>query len=296
MTFLPPTPDATRGLVCHAGHDGHATRRVTVALRGQGVVHEYPAIPERLAMDITLDVYEWDQYGGFRGYCTGQDESSHALALGQVWEGYETLLALGILDGGDRHSFVLDFGANLGWYTCIAGKMGYPVVAFEADREKADRCRANAELNGTEMLDVVWTWIDETSPRFAGGGEPPHVRLLKSDTEGMEHEVVRVCGDLFAQGLIDFALIEMSPVFIRANRGPGWGAVGGYSGLAEWICAQGYEAFDVPQKSASAELKALFEADPLVAIKACRVETRDLRVHLGAIDQTTFLFARRGVL
>jgi hypothetical protein len=285
----PPRDD----LRCMAGHSDHLTRRVTVALRGQNVVHEYPAIPAHLAMDLTLDVYQWERYAESLVYCTGRDQSSHAIDIGQVWEGYETLLTIAILACGDREAAVLDFGAHLGWYTCIAGKLGYQVVAFEADAENAKLCASNAALNGCERVNVVWTWIDQNSPPVPA----QRVRLLKSDVEGMEHHAVVACLDLFVAGLIDFALLEMSPVFVRENRSLGWdefGEFGDYAGLAEWICAQGYDAFDVPHKSASPALKAHFERDPLSAIKECRVDVADLRAHLGSIDQTNFLFARRG--
>lgn len=296
LRFGAPDPrDTAKGLICHAGHRHHETRRVSVALRGQGIVHEYPAIPDHLAMELALDVYEWERYDGFAGYCTGQDEFSHALQLGQVWEGYETLLALAILSRGDRHDVVLDFGAHLGWYACLAGKAGYDVVAFEADAENAARCVANAAVNGcSERMHMLCTWIDETSPTLRPDAE--RVRLLKSDVEGMEHQVTRVCMDLFAEQRIDFALLEMSPTFVRQERHAGWDAFGGYAGLGMLICSNGYEAFDVPSKGASPALKAAFERDPLTAILACHVPVTTIGAHLKGVEQTTFLFARKGLL
>lgn len=296
IDFSPATEgDEANGLRCHAGHDTHAMRRVVVPLRGQNVVSEYPAIPARLATDLTLGVYEWERYAGFRGYCTGQDESSHALSIGQVWEGYETILALAILAAGDRNDAVLDFGAHLGWYACIAGRAGYPVVAFEADPENAAACAANAALNGcADRVHVINTWIDHNTPAIPATAE--RVRLLKSDMEGMEHQVVRMCGALFDSGLIDFALLEMSPIFVRNARHPGWETFGGYDGLARWICARGYDAFEIPCKGARPAVKAAFEADPLKAIAAHQVAESQLAKRLGSTDQANYLFARRGLV
>lgn len=276
----PDASDESRGLRCHAGHARHDTRRVTAVLRGQGVVHEYPAIPSRFATALDLDVYTYERYAGFRGYCTGQDESSHALSLGQVWEGYESLLTLAILAAGDRSRVVLDFGAHLGWYSTLAAVWGYRVVAFEADGENAERCADNAGLNGVgHLVDVVHTWVDATTPELAGDAE--EVELLKSDLEGSEDHVERVCRDLFATRRVRYALLEISPVL-----------AGHYPETVRRIVDAGYVAHDVPCKAASPALKAAFEADPLAAIRQCRIEDRSLDAYVASLRQSNFLFVR----
>lgn len=290
LAFPPPVYTAAemsgavppgRALGCHAGHEAHATRRVTVTLCGQGIVHEYPAIPPHLATAIDLDVYAYERYAGFRGYCTGQDESSAALSLGQVWEGYETLLTLAILHAGaDLDRVVLDFGAHLGWYSTIAAVWGYDVIAFEADAENAARCAGNARLNQVDhRVHVVPTWIDETTPALPADG--PEVELLKSDLEGSEHHVERVCRDLFAAGRVRYALLEISPVL--ADH---------YPETVARIAAAGYAVHDIPSKGAPAALRAAFEADPLAAIRHCRIPAADLRAYVAGLRQSNFLFVR----
>lgn len=281
LSFAAPDPsDESRGLRCHAGHAAHEMRRVTAVLRGQGIVHEYPAIPSRFATALDLDVYRYERYAGFRGYCTGQDESSHALSLGQVWEGYETLLALAILAAGDRSRVVLDFGAHLGWYSTLAAIWDYRVVAFEADGENAERCADNARLNGVgHLVDVVHSWIGADTPALPADAE--EVELLKSDLEGGEDHVERVCRDLFAAGRVRYALMEISPVL-----------AGHYPETVRRIADAGYVAHDVPSKAASPALKAAFEADPLAAIRACRIADADIEAYVRGLRQSNFLFVR----
>lgn len=288
---VPDASDESRGLRCHAGHPVHQTRDVLVDVRGQGVVHEYPAIPDHLARTLRLLCYDYHRYVGAGCYCTGQDESSHAFLQGQIWEGYETLLAMEILYRGDRGDVVLDFGAHLGWYAVIAASFGYQVVAFEADGENAERCAQNARLNSVgNLVHVVHTWIGPDSPQLPA--DRGRVRLLKSDLEGLEVEVTQSCLNLFSARRIDYALLEISPVLM--NRSPSWAVRhGDYAGLCGWINECGYEVFDVPSKAASPQLKAAFERDPLAAIRSCRVPWQQLRSYVGDLRQTNFLFVRQ---
>jgi len=69
---------------------------------------------------------------------------SAALQRGEHWEPFESLLFRTLVQPG---SLVCDVGANLGWYTVLAARLGARVVAAEPDPATFALLEANIELN-----------------------------------------------------------------------------------------------------------------------------------------------------
>ena len=263
---------------CDAGHVSHEQRTVTVTLSGPSAVREYPAIPAHLARYFDLDIYDAKRYMGFKGYCTGQDEMSLSIIENGIWEGFETRLVMEILAREDRDSLVLDFGAHIGWYTLLAVSFGYQVRAFEADPENVEMLYMNLIQNGLATgVNTREGWIDDrTPPLHLDPGR--RIALLKSDLEGSEDHVERMCRDLFRDHRIRFALLEISPCF-KAH----------YPDTVMRIADAGYWAYDVPSKLC--EDTALFSRDPLAYLRQRRIITSDLQRYVLGLTQSTFLFA-----
>lgn len=74
--------------------------------------------------------------------------AGHLLATG-VWEPEETLL---FTQAVNRDSFVIDVGANIGYYTLLAAKRGATVYAFEPEPHNFDLLQRNIALNDFENV------------------------------------------------------------------------------------------------------------------------------------------------
>lgn len=217
---------------CQAGHRWHESKTVTVRLDGQPTVPDFPAIPAHLMCSWEMRVWETGRYMGQAGiYCTGQDETSLSIASQGIWEGYETLAALEILDTGP--GLVVDIGAQVGWYTMLAAVNGHPVVAVEADPENVRLLRMNT--GGLDVC-VVHGWVGPSSPQV--GSDRETVRLLKADIEGLEREAVRVFDPMLARKAIDWLLLELTPSFPGSD----------VAGVVERLNGHGYGTWLVPEK------------------------------------------------
>lgn len=205
--------------ICEAGHKKHERRIVETQVEGQ---------------PFKFEVYDWEKYKDVIGYCTGKDDISRTLINEGYWEKEETPLVLDVLKRGSRENIVLDFGAHIGWYTILAASLGYNVEAFEGDRENAYLTLINHNHNNIETeIKVHPMWIDETTP-VQDLMPDKEVQLLKSDLEGKDHEVVRVCEKMFEQRKIHYALIEVSPVLNPEHKD-----------LPDMIKAYGYEVIAI---------------------------------------------------
>jgi predicted RNA methylase len=71
----------------------------------------------------------------------------HVAGFG-CWEPFETEIVIEILATGDREGIVLDVGAQLGYYSIIAARYGYDVLAFEYDEEVLACLTQSARMNG----------------------------------------------------------------------------------------------------------------------------------------------------
>jgi hypothetical protein len=278
---------------CQAGHGTHARISVPVTLDGQPHgIQDVPAIPSRLARVMVMEVYDWRQYFRIDGqgvpqqrfdhYCTGQDIVSYSIDMQGVWEGYESVLVLDILDQGKPNSVMLDFGSHLGWYSLLAATTGYQVASFDADPQNIDTVKRNAEINGVaDNVHPYHSWIDQDAPKLRVHDDEVH--LVKIDIEGAERWAVRMIEPLLAKGKINYLLIEVTPLF--NDR---------YPALVEKIAQYGYEVYMVPNKGW--EYTQAYGENPLAVLRQYRKlpePGQGLRDVVERCAQENLLFVRR---
>lgn len=198
--------------ICQAGHQTHESKLVE-ALYGP------------------LWIWDWEQYQGQAGsYCPGQDEVSKSIDLQDVWEMADTAYFWKVL--GEQPGTVLDFGSHIGWFTLLALMRGCQTFAFDADPENMRLLDRNAYMRGLSTnltMTIDWT-VDAVL------GYHDHVRIMKVDIEGHEHEALNLTRHLWQERKIDFGLWELSPIF---EKRPGIMAES-YAALVDEIASYGY--------------------------------------------------------
>lgn len=269
---------------CGAGHDRHFTTRVPVCLAGQ-LLPDWPAVPPAWACRFALTVFDAGGYDGVNeamaaaggvdgGYCTGDDEVSRSVLLHGGWEGYETVTAMALLDGGD--GVVVDVGAHVGWYSMLAARAGFEVLAVEAAPETCAMLEANAAVNGfAGRVRAVRGFVGSATAPVAPG---QRIRLLKVDIEGLEWEAARVFEPALRAGDVDFALVELTPIFDNSR----------WEEAADLFGACGYDAYLVASKAWPDP--AGFGRDVPGALRALPFSPA------VAFRQENVVFARRGLL
>ena len=162
--------------------------------------------------------------------CYADDAVSRTLTTG-VYEFHETLSFLNILSQ-NQTGLVLDFGSHVGWYSMIAAKAGHRVIAFEANSERLDILKKNAELNSVNNLITTNNcWVNGDSKELEINEE---VLVLKCDLEGAEEHVIRMCKPLLEKNMIKYLLLEISPCINDS-----------YPVLLKYLYSLGYKAIDV---------------------------------------------------
>lgn len=277
---MEPSPDKSD---CVANHGQHDTLTLELDLNGKhhGLL-DMPGIPERLAQRITFKVFNHKKYHDVGGYCPADDEVSRSIYIQGVWEAFETSLFLDILDRGNRDNVVIDVGANLGWYTVLANKLGYHVAAFEPDLDIYEILKWNCYENQKSDLEEYGTagiakaWVNEKTPQLSATAET--VEFLKVDIEGMEKHAVKMCEKLFEAKKINYALIEISPCFNDS-----------YPDLVEQIAGYGYKVYMIPHKGDA--LIPEYENEPLeTLLKYCEVKPEGRRELVNSFRQENFIF------
>ena len=171
---------------CQAGHKTHDTKVVDTALG-------------------PFTIYDWQKYQGQAGiYCTGQDDTSMTLDLYGVWEPYDWRRAQRYV--GNREGWALDFGSHIGWYAVMFARAGLDVLAVDMVAENCELLEINARRSGVS-IEVQETWVEDMEVL-----EPRDTVLIKSDVEGAENEVVRVC-DKIIRDSHPALVLECSPEF-----------------------------------------------------------------------------------
>lgn len=267
---------------CQAGHPHHERLRIDLNLDGpHHGLPDIPGIPDYLAHVMRFEVYNYQLYRDTTGYCTGDDVVSFSIYTQGVWEGFETLLELDILHRGDRNNLVLDFGGHVGWYSTLAAMDGYKVTAFEIDAENIDVLMHNAALNGVgENVTAVNLWVDEHSPPLV---VDERVEFLKCDIEGNEQHAYAMTADLFREQRVNYALLEISPVFNNS-----------YPALIETIADLGYRPYLVPGKRW--EHSDAFGEAPLDTLQAhCEIPRNELRATIESWSQENMLLISEAV-
>ncbi len=217
-------------------HDAHVLTTVDVDLRSHGVP-DYPTGELGWVQPVYLGE-------SVPGYCTADQEVSRSIASQGVWEAFGSLLAAQILVC--EPGTVVDVGANVGWYSNLAGSFGHDVLAIDADEENIAAIEAGWWMNDWQgRLATCRGWIGPESVQV----EPHPIRLLKVDLEGLEPCALGVFARSLAAGLVDYVLAEVSPVL----------------GDVSWVddlVGIGYRAYRVPEKSFPVHV---FESDPVAA-------------------------------
>ncbi len=247
---------------CAAGHRAHDIRSLHIEL-GESIP-DWPTVPHSFRHSFTIDVFDADRYSGTTGYCPGDGELPRSLFAHSMWEAFESVLVLAIL--AQKPGLVLDFGANVGWFSILALLSGCPVEAVEADPDFAVLLRTNLTRAALDGWTIHHAWVGADTPPVS---ELRPVRMVKADVEGNEPYVVQLIEPLLAAGLVDYLLLEVSPCF----------------GSVHWLTTltgHGYVGYRIPDKGFDVEA---FAADPLGST---------LKLPLGEVDfdQANILFVR----
>jgi hypothetical protein len=80
---------------------------------------------------------------------------SAAIAGGKIWDPSVVRILIAALKHTPHGTFV-DCGANIGYFTLIAARMGHSVVAFEAARDSADRLAFSLEENELQHAVILY--------------------------------------------------------------------------------------------------------------------------------------------
>lgn len=206
--------------VCQAGHETHESKLVETLYGPRWI-------------------WDWEKYQGQALYCTGQDEVSKSIDLQQVWERRDTEHFWQVL--GEQAGAVLDFGSHIGWFSMLAYRRGCNVECFDADPENLRLMWENFHLFGDDgvsggSLASTLGWVVDAAPATM---ITDHVRLMKVDIEGHEHEALNLTRHLWQQRKIDYGLWELSPIFEKRD-----GIMAdSYAALVDEIASYGYRWF-----------------------------------------------------
>lgn len=244
----------------HALHD-HLDLKVRLS---DHRLKDIPQIPAKWDLDLSLTVYDWSHYSDdtFSRYdfCPAQDAVSYSIDQQGIWEGYETLAVLQILD---EPGIVVDVGAHVGWYCAIAAAKGHWVWAVEANPESANLASANCQTNYAPGAPLGTMTVGLVEHLELSAEHPARqARLFISDVEGSEVAAVGYAWEGFSHGEIDYAMLEMSPVFNDS-----------YPALTQQFIDWGYVGFQVPHKG---ERLVDYGLDPLGVLVSGRPITPEI--------------------
>ena len=262
-------------ITCQRGHTHHDTRTITVTIGGPTAYHDLPSIPRRFSDTFDMEVWDTDKYPVDDGpWCPAHDAVSETLISLGVWDPAETILMLEVFRYVDTF---IDIGAQLGWYSILATRVGMNVLAFEADLAVAEVCERNIANNASLLTTqkIVEERIGPDSKPLTDPGD--HRIAVKIDIEGAEADAVKMLAPVMDN--VDFMLIEISPCFNDT-----------YPGLVRGIMDQGFRAYVTPTKQVPPARLEIFPED----IKALEMEG-DVEALVETWHQENVLFVRDGV-
>jgi hypothetical protein len=198
---------------CQVGHPQH-DRKVVSTILG----------------DMTI--YDWEKYANTTGYCTGDDAVSQTLEKTQSWDIEEFNRMKQILEAGDRSNLFIDCGCHLGWFSKLAESLGYPIIAYDGDKENLELLKLNVPSARSKLI-----WFDENiKPRkwCKGCSRFKGIECMKLDLEGNEQWGIEYYRQAFEQKAVKNVIMEVSPVFNSS-----------YEALLNRLRAWGYEAFEL---------------------------------------------------
>lgn len=173
--------------------------------------HYYASIPVNYPVVGPTRLWGFDAaaYSDTPDYCMGDDDVSRTLTRYAQWEPVETRRFAEILQW--TPGVVLDFGAQVGWYSILAAKLGHDVLAVEAVTEHCQLIRRNAAANGlSKRITIAQTWLDEGTPYLPDGQD---IAMVKIDVEGNDRHAWRAIRGLAFDGLVANIMCEISPCF-----------------------------------------------------------------------------------
>lgn len=196
--------------ICGLGHETHDTLKVRTR---QGNMY----------------VFDQKKYSNNAGaYCPGQDAVSENLTIEGQWESHDSKVIKKILEEGDTDNLVIDFGCHIGWYTIMAAKMGYNVLAIDGDLENLRLLEMNAKLHNVwDKIETIYTWVDRNSKPLK---LDDNIELVKMDIEGNEEHALAMCRNILSQ--INNLYVEISPAFNDS-----------YPDLVKQITNEGFKAY-----------------------------------------------------
>lgn len=229
---------------CQHSHGGHASRQATVHLGGPTAYADLTPIPERFTRDLHLDVWAYEHYMNLPpGYCPGRDVVSETIVQLGVWEPVETtvlLLCFERFDATVPDPWFLDMGCQVGWFSALAASYGMNTWGFDADPDCAalafrNIARHTEDTEGQHHDVSILRLGADAGPDFNNAAFADSRIVVKIDVEGAEPEAVAELAPVM--DLVDFMLIEISPVF--HNR---------YLDLTLDLIEQGFEPYEMPPK------------------------------------------------
>jgi FkbM family methyltransferase len=172
----------------------------------------------------------------------------HREMLEQLAAGHEPFTRELLCSHIDADTTVLDVGANLGWYSLLAARLGAHVIAVEPDPRTVPYLRANLERNGLhDRVSVrpvaVGDRVGQITLHLTGGAaqsstahdegadarvdvdlmtvdalapSPATIDVMKIDVEGAEVAVLRGLADVVARSDLRVILVECAPAMLRA--------------------------------------------------------------------------------
>lgn len=197
----------------------HRTFEIEVDLSERHGYLNFAPIPERLWLPrFKMEVWDWtvaaEASEPVEGqWCPARCAISETIAEHGIWEPPETLTLLNLFEAarlsGEQWDFI-DVGAQLGWFSMLAGQCGLIPICWEADQEVSDILQRNLDRSA-EFYAIRLERIGRDSTGF--WDPSPHPAIMKIDIEGAEPAAIKVYHASFEQGLIKAALIETTPRF-----------------------------------------------------------------------------------
>lgn len=166
-----------------------------------------PIDPQFDPHHTTMTVFNADLYHE-PGYCMGDDDVSRTICSVGHWEPVESASFVNAIRGSSDRGVVIDFGAQIGWYSRLASVYRCPVLAIEAVPEHVDLLRQNTP----STVAIAMMWVDGTVYPISATNAP-RVACAKIDIEGGEVHAMWMLSELLDAGLVDNILMEVSPVF-----------------------------------------------------------------------------------
>ena len=186
--------------------------------------------------EYPFDIFCWDKYIDTEAFCPADDAVSQALDTSGMWESHVTELFDQIIHQPDD-GIVIDIGAHVGWYACRAVRAGRDTFAVEANKNYVQLLQNNLDMWATDTgaeYQVCRGWVDELTAPFV---YPLNVKVIKVDIEGNERFAFRTFETAFKDNTIDYAILEISPVFNAF-----------YLDLIRALFFYGYQCFRIDQK------------------------------------------------